>query len=277
MKIRCLVDNSARRSSQFWGEHGLSFHIETADGAVLFDTGQSGDVLLHNAGLFGLDLAQVDALAISHAHYDHTGGLKAFLSHGRPGIPLHANPDLFRERYSQRGGEFRAIGMPAAAREALTAHAEVRLNAEPTEILPGVWTTGVISERPFFEGRSAHHFIRAEDGWQLDPYADDLSLVLETGAGLVVICGCCHAGLLNTLAHVRRRFTGAIIAAMGGTHLVSASDADLRQAAEVLRDAYGSPRLYPSHCTGERAYVMLAGAFGDRVQPCPAGTTLDFA
>lgn len=276
MKIRCLVDNSARRGARFWGEHGLSFHVETADGAVLFDTGQSGDVLLHNAGLFGLDLAQVDALAISHAHYDHTGGLEAFLAHSKPGIPLYANPDLFRERYSQRGDEYRAIGMPIS-RETLTTRTDLRLNAEPTEILPGVWTTGVIGERPFFEGRSAHHFIRAGDGWQPDPYADDLSLVLETAAGLVVICGCCHAGLLNTLAHIRRHFTGAIIAAMGGTHLVSASGADLRQAADMLRDIYGSPRLYPAHCTGERAYMVLAEAFGDRVQPCPAGTMLDFA
>jgi 7,8-dihydropterin-6-yl-methyl-4-(beta-D-ribofuranosyl)aminobenzene 5'-phosphate synthase len=110
-----------------------------------------------------------------------------------------------------------------------------------------------------------------------------MSLVLETRQGLVVICGCCHAELLNTLAHVRRTFQRPIVAVLGGTHLIDAGEAQLRRVASELRDTYGSPHLYLNHCTGQRAYVALVNAFpgqgptgNDRVNPCPAGTTLTF-
>ena len=74
--IHTLVDNAVQRSSALWGEHGVSFGIDSSDGRILFDTGQSGSVLVHNAALMDIHLDQFDALAISHAHYDHTGGLR---------------------------------------------------------------------------------------------------------------------------------------------------------------------------------------------------------
>jgi 7,8-dihydropterin-6-yl-methyl-4-(beta-D-ribofuranosyl)aminobenzene 5'-phosphate synthase len=81
---------------------------------------------------------------------------------------------------------------------------------------------------------------------------------------------------LNTLAHVARTFPRPIAAVLGGTHLMEADDRQLQRVVQVLRDMYGAPRLYLNHCTGERAYVALASAFGERVQPCPVGTALDF-
>jgi len=276
IKVRCLVENTAKTSTGFWGEHGMAWHIQTPDGQVLFDTGQSGDVLLHNSALFGLDLAQIDALVISHAHYDHTGGLPRVLAHTRPGIPLYAHPDLFRERFSQRGDDYESIGLRISRAE-LEARVELRLSAEPLEILPGVWTTGEITDRASFEGRSPHHLIRAGEGWQPAPYRDDFSMVLNTGAGNVVLLGCGHAGLLNILAHVRARFAGEIITIAGGTHLSSASGDMLQQAVDTLAATCGTPRIYPCHCSGHRAVVALASAFSDRVQPCPAGTELTFA
>ncbi|MBN1200509.1 MAG: MBL fold metallo-hydrolase [Anaerolineae bacterium] len=275
ISLRCVVENSVLPSSRLWAEHGVSFHIETPDGQVLFDTGQSGEVLLHNAARLGIDLAHVDAFAISHAHYDHTGGLRHAFKHTRPMIPLYANADLFRERYSRRGEDYEKIGLPLARAE-IAAHVELRLSDEPAKMLPGVWTTGRIVDRSEFEGRSVGHRIFEDGEWLPDPYRDDLSLVLETGDGLVVICGCCHAGLLNTLAHVKRVFKRDIIAVLGGTHLTSATDAMLKQAINTLRTDYGTPRLYPNHCTGRQAYARLAEAFGDKVQPCPAGTVLAF-
>lgn len=276
IQVRCLVENTAKSSSAFWGEHGMAWHIQTPDGQILFDTGQSGDVLLHNAALFGLDLAQIDALAISHAHYDHTGGLPAVLEHARPGIPLHAHADLFRERFSKHGDEVESIGL-RVTRADLESHVELRLSAEPVEILPGVWTTGEITDRATFEGRSPTHLIRTDEGWQPDPYLDDLSLVLKTGAGLVVLLGCGHAGLLNILAQVRARFAGDIITVAGGTHLASATGDMLQQAIDTLGSTYGAPCIYPSHCSGHRAMVALASALGERAQPCPVGTELTFA
>ena len=274
MRVTCVVDNAARRSSPFWGEHGLAFLIENEGANVLLDTGQSGTVLLHNLALLEVDPRHIDAVVLSHAHYDHTGGLAALLEQA-PGLPLFAHPDIFRERFSRRKTGIESIGL-ALGREELAQRAELHLNAEPTEVAPGIWTTGEIALRPEPEGRSARHLVREGEGWAPDPYRDDQALVLKTGKGLVVLCGCCHAGLLNTLAHVRRIFGQEIIAVAGGTHLVSADEAQLRHVVAALREEYGSPLLHLNHCTGERAYMILAQAFGERVAHCPAGTVLRF-
>jgi len=272
-RLTCLVDNTVHRRSALWGEHGLSFLIETGPARVLFDTGRSGRVLLHNARELDVDLGSITALALSHAHRDHTGGLKAVLK--RVGqVPLFAHPDLFRERFSRRARKTRAIGLSVSQKK-LARRVELRLSAEPQEVAPGVWTTGEVAPHPEPEGRSASHLIR--DGGCLlpDPYWDDMSLVLDTVAGLVVVCGCCHAGLLNTLAHVRRTFGVDITAVAGGGHLLQADEAHLRRVIEVLRELCMS-RLYLNHCAGQQAYVTLAQAFGEMVAPCPVGTSLEF-
>jgi len=110
--ITCVVDNNAPPGSGLQHEHGLAFWIVNEAGPVLFDTGQSGTALLHNLTALGLDATTLKAVAISHAHYDHTGGLPALSTLLSPGLPLYANADLLRERFSRRDSTRRAIGMP---------------------------------------------------------------------------------------------------------------------------------------------------------------------
>ena len=287
MKITCVVDNTVQRSSPFWGEHGLAFLIETEAGRLLFDTGQSGMVLLHNLEVLDVDPATIDALAISHAHYDHTGGLPALLERVRPGIPLYANADLFRERFSRREEELRSIGL-SLTREELAARLTLRLSETSQEILPGVWTTGEITSRPEPEGRSARHLVCEGDTFVPDPYRDDMALVLEcrdtvtvprsavTAPLLALLCGCCHAGLLNTLAHVQRTFEHPISVIAGGLHLTSATAEHLGRVGKVLVEMESVQRIYPNHCTGEVAFVsLLLTLIPYIVRPCPAGTKLD--
>lgn len=272
-KIICVVDNTVQQSALL-GEHGLSFWIETDQGCVLFDTGQSKAVLMHNLELLELDPQNLSALVLSHAHYDHTGGLPAILSL-KPGLPLYAHQDIFRPRYACRRGDYKSIGLHLT-QENVTQLAKLHLGDTPVEVVSGLWTTGEIAERPEPEGRSAHHFVSDGGGWKPDPYLDDMSLVMETQGGLIVICGCCHAGLLNTLAHVRRKFQQPIVAIVGGTHLTTADEAYLEHVIDVLRDSYGTPHLYLNHCTGERAIIALSNTFDGRVKPCPAGTAMVF-
>lgn len=241
---------------------------------MLFDTGASGTVLLHNLEVAGVAPEAVNALAISHGHRDHTGGLPTFLQR-RPGLPLYAHSDLLRERFSQREGEMRAIGTPLAP-EKLHRLADLRLNAEPQEILPDIWTSGQITERPEPEGRSAHHFVRGETGWVPDPYRDDMALVLETARGLVLLCGCCHAGLLNTLAHVERTFRRPVVAIIGGTHLISADADHLERLRQKMLEMESVRTIYLNHCSGETAFFTLLMALGTGVvHSCPAGTRID--
>ncbi|MEA3376120.1 MAG: MBL fold metallo-hydrolase [Chloroflexota bacterium] len=276
MDLTCVVDNAVQRSSPFWGEHGAAFLIQTAGGRVLFDTGQSGTVLLHNLNLLEVAAVTIDAVALSHAHYDHTGGLPMLLEYLDRGTPLYANPDLFRERYSVRDDGLEDIGMPLT-REDLTARLSLALSPEPQQILPGLWTTGTMTERSGVEGRSAHHRMRRDGALVPDAYLDDMALVLELDDRVVLLCGCCHAGLINTVGHVERVFRRPIEAIVGGLHLTSASGRDLRRICTVLAERSALQRIYPNHCTGEAALVALTGELGASVvHPCPAGTVLTF-
>jgi 7,8-dihydropterin-6-yl-methyl-4-(beta-D-ribofuranosyl)aminobenzene 5'-phosphate synthase len=273
-KITCVVDNAVQPSSRLQGEHGLAFLIEIESGRVLFDTGQSGAVLLHNLDVLEIEPESIDALAISHAHYDHTGGLPALLGRTHPGLPLHANPDLFRERFSRRGDEFKSVGLPLA-QETLRAQTALHLSAEPQQILTGIWTTGEIASRPEPMGSSPHHMIRKGDSLIPDPYQDDMALVVEVASGLLLLCGCCHAGLLNTLSHVKRTFERPIVAIAGGTHLTSASSDHLQHVGQTLLETASLQRVYLNHCSGNVAFHSLLLVLGpDVVHPCPAGTRL---
>lgn len=275
MEVTCVVDDAVLRSSLFWGEHGVAFLIDTDDGRVLFDTGQSGTVLLHNLEVLGAGLETIDAVAISHGHYDHAGGLPALLEHLNPDTPVYANPELFRKRYSRKGGVLETVGMPLTKEELVT-KVPLSLRAEHQQIVPAVWTTGEITERPEKEGSSSHHCMREDGEIVQDRYLDDMALILVTDGRLTVLCGCCHAGLLNTLAHVERLFEQPVEAIAGGLHLTSANEEELEHICQELQARPALRRIYPNHCTGETAFVALTNELGpSTVDPFPAGTTLE--
>jgi 7,8-dihydropterin-6-yl-methyl-4-(beta-D-ribofuranosyl)aminobenzene 5'-phosphate synthase len=275
MKLTCVVDNAVRPSSPFWGEHGLSYLIETHEGRVLFDTGQSGTVLLHNLQCLHIDPKTIDALAISHAHYDHTGGLRALLEHVRPDIPLYANADLFRERFQEREGPPKSNGLPLS-REALAARLSLKLSAAPQEILPGIWTSGAITERAAPMGGSPQLLMRQGDTLVPDQYLDDMALWLQPDQRAVLLCGCCHAGLLNTLAHVEHTTSAPIVAIAGGLHLMDAPADVVQACASRLLAMPALEVIYPGHCTGQAALLLLNQTLGpSRVRLGQTGTVIE--
>jgi 7,8-dihydropterin-6-yl-methyl-4-(beta-D-ribofuranosyl)aminobenzene 5'-phosphate synthase len=271
MKLICVVDNSVAPSARLWGEHGLAFLIEGEGGRILWDTGASGTVLLHNLAQLDIAPHSISMLALSHGHYDHTGGVSALLDQ-RPALPIYAHPSVTHERFSSKGGVLNSIGMPLGA-DALAARAELRFSRDPQELAAGVWTTGQIRARPEPEGRGEGHVVRQGETLQPDPYEDDMALVLRGAEGLTLLCGCCHAGLLNTLYHVQATFGEFPSTIIGGTHLMAADAAGLTHIIEALK-RLGVRRIYPNHCTGQQAFVRLAMALGDTVVACPAGTML---
>ncbi len=274
LRIICVVENHAAEGSGLMAGHGLAFWVETPGGNMLFDTGPESRTLSHNLDALGLRLEALDALVLSHAHQDHTGGLGLLMAAGRR-LPLFAHPDLFRPRFKIQQGEARAIGLRQAQGE-LAAHFDLRLSDEPLEVLPGVWTTGGIQPRAEGMGSSDSHVIRAAGGWQADPYNDDLSLVIKTGEGLVLLCGCCHAGILNTLRHAGRAFGEPIHAVIGGMHLASAKEAALQHVIDIFQRETPGCRFYPNHCSGQNTLRLMAERLTSRVSACPAGTVIEF-
>lgn len=259
VRLTWVVDDVA--PAPLRAEHGYALWIESAAGQVLFDTGGSGETLIHNLELLDLDPQKLDAVILSHAHDDHTGGLPMLAPRLSPGTPVFAHPTLFRARYSRKSGTPQTRGIPVT-RTSLDAHVSFRFNRDPIEVLSGVWTTGEIAPRPEPEGRSRWHFIERAGAFVADPYEDDLSVVLEVAPDrLVLICGCCHAGLLNTLATVRRHWSGEIAAIVGGVHLAHAPEAVVARTVDVLSRMPGLQYLWLGHCSGaaisETARVAL--------------------
>ncbi len=276
MKLTCVVDNTVDHASSLWGEHGLAFMLESRDGKVLFDAGQSGKVLMHNLDLLGEKPAKFAAIVSSHAHFDHTGGLFAFAKQA-PGLPLFAHGDFFRKRYAARKKKEPQLIGPAGSQKRIGKLVDLHMRTQATQILPGLWTTGEIRKRTEPEGRSPRHVVRQKDGSYVpDPYRDDLSLVWVDDGGLVVILGCAHAGVLNILAQAVEDFRKPVKAVIGGMHLHGAEAPEIERVADTLAELYGAPAVYPNHCTGTAGFLGLYGRLGDRVKPCPVGTVLEF-
>ncbi|NPV09030.1 MAG: MBL fold metallo-hydrolase [Anaerolineae bacterium] len=270
MRVTCVVDNCVSRGGLL-AEHGLSLLVEAQGGRVLFDTGESGAVVRHN--LKALRAAVPDAVVLSHGHTDHTGGLEA-LAPLLSRRPLVAHPGIFEERFS--GPERRSIGMNRERQQVLEHAFLPRLSDQPTEVVPGVWTTGEIRQRPYPEGRGKLHVVKVGDSFAPDPYRDDLSLVLKVRDGVVVLLGCAHAGVLNILEAVRERLDVPLVAVIGGTHLAGVPQEHLRELSQRLQ-AWGSPQLYLNHCTGADSLFHLRYLMPDLVRPFGAGSQVEFA
>ena len=256
-------------------EHGLAYWIEWDGQRVLFDTGQ-GSVLVSNAFRLGLPLHQADSIVLSHGHYDHTGGLAEALRNSL-GVSLYVHPAAFDAKYARnRDGTAREIGIPVAVQEALPRHAPKVIKTEsPTTVLKGLTVTGYVPRTTDFEDTGGPFFLDAACS-KPDPLIDDQSLFFETREGIVVLLGCAHSGVINTLRYIGELSGNKPIrAVIGGMHLVSAAPARIARTIEEFQ-RLDVRLLAPCHCAGMAATVALWNAFPGICSACHVGTRFDF-
>jgi len=274
VRITVLCDNSVGPVSGTLGEHGFAALVER-DGQepLLFDTGQ-GLTLLHNARRMRKDLAKVRKVVISHGHYDHVGGLLPLLKESG-GREVFAHDGIFSPRHRVKDtGECYSIGIPYERAAFEEAGADFNLSTAFRELAPGIMLTGEVPRATGFESGDQGLYCDCS-GQEVDATPDDQSLVIETGKGLVILLGCCHAGLVNTLEHIAyesgRRDVYAVI---GGTHLGFCAQEQLEKTIEAIRKA-GVRKLAVSHCTGFAAAARLSRELPREFQLAMVGYTLE--
>jgi 7,8-dihydropterin-6-yl-methyl-4-(beta-D-ribofuranosyl)aminobenzene 5'-phosphate synthase len=260
INITTLSENTANQG--FLAEWGLSILVEADGQKILFDTGASFSAV-HNAQLLGIDLSSVDHIVLSHGHHDHTGGLRDVLRlAGQKEVIAH--PAIWEKKYRRHKGEKeRYTGIPFA-REALESlGASFNMSREPVKLSASIMTTGEVPLLTDYEDIASGLYVKEESGQREDTFPDDLALIIDTEFGLVVILGCAHRGIVNTLRRACE-LTGKelIYAAIGGTHLYPASEERVVRTAADLKEM-GVQVLGVSHCTGFAASAYLAREFGD--------------
>lgn len=273
IRITILVENSVYQRG-LRAEHGLAYHIAIAGTQVLFDTGQT-DLLVTNACQLGLDLSQVETIVLSHGHYDHAGGLAA-LRRLAPEARVVVHPAATAPKFAgSPDGSSRAVGINEAGLRSLGKARVEFCDEQPLELLEGLYATGTIPRVTSFEDVGGRFFLDS-DCRRPDPLLDDQALFFESSRGTVVLLGCGHAGVINTLRHIES-FTGAstFASVLGGMHLLNASEKRIQFTLEEmrLRDIH---ELVPIHCTGWNATMRLWDTFPGRCKQGGVGTTFCF-
>lgn len=265
--------------------HGLSLlitaHVGTAKRTLLFDAGPEAATFLRNADILGVDFSAVEAVVLSHGHWDHAGGLGAAIEAvskaRRNKVDCFVHPGMFAERGLQRPNKevlkFESVPDPAALADA---GANVVSTREPQLIAGNTfYVSGEIPRLTAYETGLPGHVRRADDGqsWEPDPLIMDERFVSVhvRDKGQFVFSACSHAGLVNVLTHARSVFPSIpLYGVSGGLHLAGATEKAIPQTVADLKQ-FSLKLVAPGHCTGWRAVNALAKVFGDELVPLAVG------
>lgn len=274
------------------GAHGFACTVSAQRGAdrrtVLFDTGPDPLILLGNAAKLGIDWGEIDAIMLSHGHFDHTGSVLAALDaiRNRKGggtVPVYLHPGMFRQRGQALPDgavvTLEDVPSPELLREA---GGEPIVTADPASLFEGLLhVSGEIARLTPFEVGLPGHVRRSEDGkrWEPDPLLmDERFLAVDVaGKGLVIFSACSHAGIINVLRQARADFPESrLYAVIGGLHLAGGNEAIIPQTIEELK-LFALSVIAAGHCSGWRAQAALSEAFSQAVlAPTAAGKSYTF-
>ncbi|MFC1676193.1 iron-sulfur cluster assembly scaffold protein [Planctomycetota bacterium] len=271
--ITILVDNNA--SGNFQSERGLSLLLEYQDKRVLFDTGRT-DLILRNAELLDVNLADTHAIVISHGHYDHTGGLKAVLNIASEAT-LYLHPEALKPKFSRKDNKTSMSGIPKSTKKIIHALADkgrVAWTEMPTEVFPGLFITSRIPRITDYEDVGGDFFLDSNCN-KPDTLLDDQAMFFDSPKGLAILLGCAHAGVVNTLHYIAGLSREKnIYAVIGGMHLINASSQRIERTIEAFKQ-YDVKKIGLAHCTGNNAVEKFKDVFPSRCFMCSVSTRIE--
>lgn len=280
MKITVLVDNNRNPARpDLEAEHGLSLFVEAGGARILFDTGAS-DLSLLNAKLLGIDLSTVDAVVLSHGHYDHGGGLAAFAKINSEAA-IHLGEGALDEHYVRIVGPIRKkIGLPRAVRAAIGERPIVVHGRR--EIAKHVFLVSPIEPGASMPGDRKMFFMKTSGGIRQDDFAHEVMLVIEEKNEAVLLTGCSHNGLMTMIEAAEKAFPGKTIkAVIGGFHLTNPITKKLGETPEYIRSIGQALAVNPrilkvmsGHCTGSPAFVLLKQEMREKLGQLEVGMQL---
>lgn len=269
MKATVLVDNIGYGNLQ--GEWGLSIYIEYEEKKILLDAGASG-LFVKNAEKMKIDLKAVDYAVLSHAHYDHSDGMKDFFLINDK-AKFYLREQAKENCYFRKWILKRYIGMPKGI---------LQESGDRIEYISGDYklTDGVMiiphkTEGLSSVGKRENMYVREDSGWRADDFSHEQSLVFDTASGLVIFNSCCHGGAGKIIKEVSAAYPDKkVYALIGGFHLYNKSKQEVTELAKQIKDT-GIEKIYTGHCTG-KAYDILEQELGEHICKLRVGLTMEF-
>lgn len=277
MKVTVLIENSTK--DELLKEHGLALYIEHMGKVYLLDAGET-EKFVQNAKSMNVSLEGVDKAVLSHHHYDHAGGYRAFLSENDK-ADIYIRKTETEDYYIKKWFLKKYIGIPLSVQK----DAKDRfVRVEGKYLLDdGVWLLPHTAEGMEEKARAAYMYMRRKGCFTPDDFMHEQSLVFETPEGLVIFNSCCHGGVDTIVREVMKAFQGMKVAAViGGFHLVKLAGGaykenelnDIRELGRQL-NYLGVQKIYTGHCTGDRAYGILKEELGEKLNALYTGMVFE--
>lgn len=274
MKITTLIENTKKDHSLLEAEHGLSFLIEDNDTLILFDTGASASYI-ENAKKLGISLNNLSHVCLSHGHYDHCGGIKSLIDEYNLNCSLNVHKDFFNnsDKYylndkdnffsSTDSSEYRYIGIDFTKDFIANNNMSINLIKDDVcKLSDSIYIFSNFQRTVDYETINHNMKIKKDNKYITDKFSEEIVLGIDTPKGLLLIVGCSHIGILNTITTIKKRTNKPIYGVLGGTHLVEANEDRILKTIDYIKNE-NITLIGFSHCTGDKGIKMFKDEFKD--------------